>query len=55
MDDYRGQDPVPDSTPRDRRSEAVRSMACSHVAVRLRHPANTPVTAIPLTHQRWTP
>ena len=35
----------PDSTPRDRRSEAVRSMECSHIAIRLRHPASTPVTA----------
>ena len=35
----------PASTPRDRRSDGVRSVAYSHIAVRLRQPASTPVTA----------
>ena len=35
----------PASTPRDRRSVAVRSVVCSQMAVRLRQPASTPVTA----------
>ena len=35
----------PASTPRDLRSAAVRSVAYSHIAVRLRQPASTPVTA----------
>ena len=35
----------PASTPKDRRSAPVRSVVCSHIAVRLRQPASTPVTA----------
>ena len=35
----------PSSSPRERRSAPVRSVVCSHIAVRLRHPARTPVTA----------
>ena len=35
----------PASSPRASRSAAVRSVACSHIAVRLRQPASTPVTA----------
>ena len=35
----------PAASPRASRSAAVRSVACSHIAVRLRHPASTPVTA----------
>ena len=35
----------PASKPRDRRSDGVRSVVCSQMAVRLRQPASTPVTA----------
>ena len=35
----------PSSSPRDRSSAAVRSVACSHIVVRLRQPAGTPVMA----------
>ena len=35
----------PSSSPRDRRSAAVRSVVYSHIAVRLRQPASTPVMA----------
>lgn len=35
----------PASTPKDRRSAPVRSVVCSHIAVRLRQPASTPVMA----------
>ena len=33
----------PSSSPRERRSAPVRSVVCSHIAVRLRQPASTPV------------
>ena len=35
----------PASKPRDRRSDGVRSVVCSQMAVRLRQPASNPVTA----------
>ena len=35
----------PASSPRASRSAPVRSVACSHIAIRLRQPASTPVTA----------
>jgi len=35
----------PSSSPRASRSVAVRSVVCSHIAVRLRQPASTPVMA----------
>ena len=35
----------PSSSPRERRSAPVRSVVCSHIAVRLRAPASTPATA----------
>ena len=35
----------PSSRPRAPRSAGARSAACSHIAVRLRHPASIPVTA----------
>ena len=42
----------PASRPRASRSVAVRSVVCSHIAVRLRHPAITPVTASDSTVNR---
>ena len=42
----------PASKPRDRRSDGVRSVVCSQMAVRLRQPASTPVTARDRTANR---
>ena len=40
------EEPAPPlASPRASRSAPVRSVACSHIAVRLRQPAGTPVTA----------
>ena len=35
----------PSSSPKELRSVPVRSVVCSHIAVRLRRPASTPVMA----------
>ena len=42
----------PSSRPRAPRSAGARSAACSHIAVRLRHPASIPVTARHRTETR---